>query len=103
MFPNPSRINKYLYIERTQTWKVRTLYFFGILSWLLIMCGYWGITGIDPFYTFFVLPIFVLLSIYHLASFFLNLFYRQFDLPRHQALVQTHSGEPPVDIFLPIC
>ena len=103
MLPNPSRINKYLYIEKTPTWKVRLLYTFGIVSWLLIMYGYWGIIGIDPFYTFFVVPVFVLLSIYHLASFGLNLFYRQFDLKKHFALVKAYHHEPPVDIFLPIC
>ncbi len=103
MLPNPSSINKYLYIEKTPTWKVRLLYTFGIVSWLLIMYGYWGILGIDPFYTFFVVPVFVLLSIYHLASFGLNLFYRQFDLKKHFALVKAYHHEPPVDIFLPIC
>ncbi len=103
MLPNPSTINKYLYIEKTPTWKVRLLYGFGIFSWILIMLGYWNVIGIDPFYSFFVIPIFILLSIYHLASFGLNLFYRQFDLLKHFALVKSYDKEPPVDIFLPIC
>jgi cellulose synthase (UDP-forming) len=108
MLPNPALIRKYLYIDSTPTWKVRSLYLFGLASWLLLMLGYWGAFGVDPFYSYFITPLFLLLSIYHLTSFGLNLFYRQFDLRHHRMkvkfwLVSSHDRQPPVDIFLPIC
>ncbi len=103
LLPNPASIQKYLYIEKTPTWKIRSLYLFGIVSWLLIMFGYWSIVGVDPFYSYLVLPVFILLSIYHLASFILNLFYRQFNLVQHFERVMAYKGEPSVDIFLPVC
>lgn len=103
MLPNPATIYKYRYIEKTSTWKVRCLYLFGIFSWLLIMVGYWGLIGVDPFYSWFVLPIFILLSIYHLCSFALNLFYRQFSLVDHFEKVMDYKDQPAVDVFLPIC
>jgi cellulose synthase/poly-beta-1,6-N-acetylglucosamine synthase-like glycosyltransferase len=44
-----------------------------------------------------------ILSIYHLASFSLNLFYRQFDLKQHFELLNRVIEKPAVDIYLPIC
>jgi cellulose synthase (UDP-forming) len=103
MLPDPLRIEKYLYIRKTPTWKVRLLYLFGIVSWLLIIYSYLGIMLVDPFYTWFVTPILALLTIYHLASFGLNLYYRKFDLDEHLEKVKNYIHEPWVDIFLPVC
>lgn len=103
MHPDPSFIKKYLYINKTPTWKVRGLYLFGIISWVLIVYGFLGVIGVDPFFTWFVAPIMLFLTIYHLFSFGLNLYYRQFNIKNHFALLQSYCEEPPVDIFLPIC
>lgn len=106
MFANPSRIHKYLYVEKTPTWKVRSLYLFGIISWLLVVYGFSGIITVDPFYRWFVAPILGLITIYHLLSFGINIFYRQFNLSKHHKLVKSfweYNKEPSVDIFLPIC
>jgi cellulose synthase/poly-beta-1,6-N-acetylglucosamine synthase-like glycosyltransferase len=114
---DPTTIDKYLYVRQTPTWKVRSLYVFGILSWLCILWGFRGAIALDPFYQWFVVPVLGILTIYHLASFALNLFYTQFDLDAHfrrvQAfwkirVVQTTKEvvfwrPPSVDIFLPIC
>lgn len=104
---DPAAIDKYLYIKTTPTWKVRSLYLFGILSWSLVLFAFSGVVGLDPFFTWFVTPMVVLLSLYQFASFGLNLFfYRQHDLKKHRALVSEFwkkYAEPPVDIFLPIC
>ena len=103
---NPASLDKYLYIRETPAWKVRSLYLFGIVSWLLVVFGFWGLITIDPFFTWFVTPIVALLTMYHLASFGLNLFYRQFDLKKHWARVMSFwidRREPTVDIFLPVC
>lgn len=103
MLPNPADIQKYLYIEKTPTWKVRSLYLFGLVSWYLIVSSYVGVVGVDPFYSWFVLPILILLTIYHTISFGLNLFYQQFGLKNHLQLVKDHGRQPWVDIFLPVC
>ncbi len=100
------QFDKYLYIKKTPTWAVRGLYLLGLLSWCLVLYGYWGIVFIDPFFTFFVTPIIILLTIYHFTSFALNLWYKQFDLSLHKALVKDYWSrhhEPSVDIYLPIC
>lgn len=103
---NPAYLDKYLYIRETPAWKVRSLYLFGIVSWLLVVFGFWGLITIDPFFTWFVTPTIALLTLYHMASFGLNLFYRQFDLKKHRNRVMSFwidRREPMVDIFLPIC
>ena len=114
---NPAKIDRYLYIRKTPTWKVRMLYLFGILSWLLILWGFRGAIFLDPFYRWFVMPVLCFLTIYHLGSFFLNLFYKQFDLKAHKKKKETFwrkrrvrkkngilsTNQPSVDIFLPIC
>lgn len=103
---NPSKLQKYTYITKTPTWKVRSLYFFGIVSWLLVVYGYIFSIGLDPFFSYIVIPIITFLTIYHLTSFGLNLFYKQFDLKKHKLLVESfwdNTNGPSVDIFLPIC
>jgi cellulose synthase (UDP-forming) len=114
---DPATIDKYLYIRKTPTWKVRSLYLFGIFSWLLILWGFRGAIALDPFYRWLVVPVLGFLTIYHLSSFFLNLFYRQCALPAHFHKVQAYwkgrmiqpwrdivvRRPPTVDIFLPIC
>lgn len=67
------------------------------------MQSYLSAIGIDPFFTFFVTPLFILLSIYQLASFGSMLLYRQFNLKKHLEMVASYKEEPPVDIYLPIC
>lgn len=103
MNADPSCIQKYLYIEKTPTWKVRGLYFFGLISWVLIVYGFLGVIGVDPFFTWFVAPCMALLTIYHFASFGIHLFYRQHDLQKHIALCQSFHEQPSIDIYLPIC
>ncbi|OGL79560.1 hypothetical protein A3J43_01265 [Candidatus Uhrbacteria bacterium RIFCSPHIGHO2_12_FULL_54_23] len=105
--PDPHAIDKYLYVERTPTWKVRALYAFGIVSWLLVLWGFGGAVRYDPFYRYFVGPILIVLTVYQLSSFILNLFYRQFDLAGHLLWVKIfwimRGRQSPVDVFLPIC
>ncbi len=103
MHPDPSKIQKYLYITKTPTWRVFSLYLLGIFSWLLIVGGFWGAIGLDPFFTWFVTPIMFLLTIYHFTSFGLNLFYKQYDLKKHFSIIKKYKDEPSVDIYLPIC
>jgi cellulose synthase (UDP-forming) len=98
--------DKYLYIRKTPTLQVRLLYSFGIVSWVLVMFGYTSIIFLDPFYTWFVFPVLLIITFYNLLSMGVNLLYKQFDLVKH---VQFTLGfwkcnyEPSVDIYLPIC
>ena len=114
---DPAKLDKYLYVRNLQTWKVRTLYIFGIVSWLLVLWGFSGARAVDPFYKWFVAPILATLTNYHLISFSLNLWYKQFDLHQHLRKIGEYwrAGyikktdtvvsfrQPSVDIFLPIC
>jgi cellulose synthase (UDP-forming) len=103
---NPETVNKYVYVERTPTWLVRTVYGIGIVVWIPVLFGSIALVGKDPFFTWFVLPIICILSIHYLTSFTLNLFYRQFDIKEHDRLVEKFwvaNKDPSVDIYLPIC
>lgn len=103
---DPNKVNKYLYIEKTPTWLVRILFGAGILTWLAVIYGYIPFLKLNPIFFFIVLPIIVFLILYHLVSYFINLFYKQFDLRKHKRLVKRYAlvgDHPLVDIFLPIC
>ncbi|HUO55813.1 MAG TPA: cellulose synthase catalytic subunit [Candidatus Paceibacterota bacterium] len=107
MLPDPEKLNKYLYIEKTPTWRVRAIYSFGIFAWLCVVYGFAQVIGIDPFYTWFDGPLVFLFSIYTLSSFALNLTYKQFDIKKHNTVLHeywaAHHVEPSLDVFLPIC
>jgi cellulose synthase (UDP-forming) len=106
MLADPANIQKYLYIEKTPTWKVRSLHLFGLFSWLLIGYGYLLIIGVDFYLTYIVFPIIGFLVVYHLLTLGLNLFYKQFDLKQHLKRIEEYwinKEQPSVDIFLPIC
>ncbi len=105
LLPNPSKIDKFLYIDKTPNWKIYSFYSFGIFSWILISIGYLSVIGLDPFYTFIIAPIMIFLTIYQLFSFSLNLFYKQFNKNKHLEFINEYwkeGNEPSVDIFLPI-
>jgi cellulose synthase (UDP-forming) len=104
--PNPITLDKYAYINRTPTWRVRAIFVFGIVAWLLVLYAYWYAVLTDPFYTYFIGPLLLVITLYHLSSYILNLCYRRFDLEKHNALTATFwaaQHEPSVDVFLPIC
>jgi len=104
---NPEELDKYLYIEKTPTWVVRSIYAIGIFVWLLCLYGYSGTLYFDPLYRWLVGPLLVFFTIYYLLSYGLNLFYTQFDLTKHKTLIASYWSrqirEPSVDIYLPIC
>ncbi len=104
---NPKDINKYLYIEKTPTWLVRSLYILGILCWLPVVYGYWLFIQAGPFYTWFILPVVLFFTIYYLNTYTINLFYKRPNLKKHIAFIEDFwrntPVEPSIDIFLPIC
>ena len=111
---NPNNVNKYLYIEKTPTWLVRGLFVIGMFAWIGVILGYVPFVKLNPIFFLIVFPIVTFLIVYHLVSYFINLFYAQFDLKKHQRLMRVHeflTNEkfkeeevyPLVDIFLPIC
>src|SRR5271163_2586332 len=105
--PNPEKIDKYLYVEKTPTWLVRTVFAVSIVAWIFVLYGYSGVLVYDPFYRWVAGPLLGFLSIYYLLSYGLNMFYMQFNLQDHILLTKrywtTRDSEPSVDIFLPIC
>lgn len=104
---NPNKLDKYLYIRRTPTWLIRGFYALGIVSWLLVAFAFARMIPYDFFFRWFVGPIVGFFTIYHVLNLGLNLFYKQFDLPAHLERVKKYwekrSGEPSVDVFLPLC
>jgi cellulose synthase (UDP-forming) len=104
---NPEQLNKYLYIEKTPTWGVRTLYMVGIVTWFGVIYGYSQFFKVAPIFLSIISPIIIFLIVYHLFSYCIDLFYKQFDLKSHKGLVEffwNHLGKyPTIDIFLPIC
>ncbi len=106
---NTKDTNKYLYIEKTSTWLIRTVYIFGIFTWVGVLYGYSLFLKSDPIFLFIITPIIIFLALYHLVSYFITLFYKQFDLKQHRILLNNYELEnhskplPLVDIFLPVC
>ncbi len=103
---NPEKIDKYLYTKNVPTWLVRTVYIFGIATWLPIIFSTVRSAGNDFVSTWIVLPVIAFLSLHYLASFVVALCYKRFDIAGHQKFVTDYwSGttEPSVDVYLPIC
>ena len=105
---DPNQLNKYLYIEKTPTWLIRTMYLLALLFWLPVAYGFYRGIGADFVFTY-IAPIFIgYFTIYHVVSFTLNLFYRQFDLQAHEYLKNNYWANQDnhnykIDVFLPIC
>jgi len=77
-----------------------------IVSWLLVLAGFFEAVIYDPFFRYFIWPILFLITVYHFLSFGINIAYRRFNLIKHQQIVRDYwskQSEPSVDIFLPIC
>ncbi len=103
---DPKDIDKYLYIRRTPTWLVRGVYIISILTWLCILLGFSGAVIYVPFYRYVAAPFLIFFTVYFILSYSLNLFYRQYNIPEHEALIRDYwqdREEPSVDVFLPIC
>ena len=103
---NPTELDKYLYIKKTPTWLVRSLYIYALCAWALVLLGYSGAIAFDPFYRWIAAPMLAVFTLYYGLGFGLNLFYRQFDVSKHAHLREGYwrmHFEPTVNIFLPIC
>ncbi len=104
---NPEAINKYLYIDKTPTWLVRSVYAIGICTWLLVAYEYALAAIYIPFYRWVIAPFVIFFSVYIILSFGFNLFYRRFNLKKHFVRLEqfwsANPVEPSVDVFLPIC
>ncbi len=111
---NPNSVNKYLYIEKTPTWAVRIMFGIGMLTWFGVIYGYGRFIKLNPIFFIIIFPIISFLILYHLISYFIDLFYKQFDLKKHQRLIRKHkflhelgygsyARTPSIDVFLPIC
>lgn len=101
--PDINQIRKYLYIEKTPTWKIRLFYTFGIATWIPIVWNIFSSSSFDPVYVWVLRPAMLFIALYQFATFFSYLFYKQFDIKKHQNLVKSYKPNPAVDIFLPIC
>lgn len=108
----PIELDKYLYIRKTPTWLVRTIYITGFITWFGVIYGYAQFYFLDKMFFFVILPFIAFLVIYHLLSYALTSFYKQLDLKKHLSFItnynltklsSTPNTLPSIDIFLPIC
>ncbi len=109
---DPQTINKYLYIDRTPTWLIRVIYGVGIVTWFILLYGYYTFYTVNPLFFWIIAPAVFFLFSYHVLSYSLMLFYEQFDIYAHKwnklhfnlrTLSLSKKEYPRVDIFLPIC
>lgn len=112
MDTNPLNIDKYLYIDRTPTWLIRFIYSVGILTWIGVLFGYYNFYAVNPVFFWLIAPVIFYLFVYHVLSYSLMLFYKQYDVRQHKLfrlmfnlrkLSNDGREYPLVDIFLPIC
>ncbi len=108
---HPEKINKYLYINKTPTWLVKFIYIIGATTWLGVIYGYSKFLNFNPTFFWVIFPLISFLIFYHLLSYIIIIFYKQFDLKKHKIFIDNYdikklsiNGEYPlVDVFLPIC
>lgn len=104
---SPSLVSQWLYVDTTPRWKVWGVYGFGLIAWGILLWGFSGVLVHDLIYTFFVLPLVVFMTVYHLISMGIILCYKKFKKEEHYNLLNKFWGgittPPTVDIFLPIC
>ncbi len=103
---HPAAYDKYAYIIKNAH-AVRFVYALGIVTWFSVLYGYARFFSLDRRYWLIFGPIVLLFTLYHLISYGLNLFYRAFDVRKHDAAVKKFwantKNDPSVDVFLPIC
>lgn len=99
--------DKYTYIiHRTGLFKAA--YIYAILSWILVLSGFYGLIIQDLWYSIILLPILIFQTIYLFTSYAIVLLYPKIDLKNHLQLVEEFVDiepqfKPNVDILLPIC
>lgn len=78
-----------------------------MLSWILVVYGYIGFVSLTPLLWIIFAPILLILTIYYVTSFGINLGYKKFDIKKHESLVrafrQPSREFAKIDIYLPIC
>ncbi len=102
----PENIDKYKYIIKN-AWKVRTIYLLGIICWLFVVYGFVVFFNLKLIYWLTIAPIVGIFTVHYLVSYGINLFYKSFDLDKHNAFIKKYWDKkkklPSVDIFVPIC
>ncbi len=85
---------------------MKGIYLFGILAWLTTFFAYFSFFNLDLFYWALFFPPILILTIYNIISYSINLFYKKPDLTKHQELVRefvNSKDKPSVDVQLPVC
>lgn len=104
---NPNKINKYLYINKSPNWLIMLVNAVGIITWSLVVYGYWDAIKYDAFFRWIIAPILAVFTAYYFLSYGMNLFYyRRLKLSNHKKLMSDYwenNNNPSVDIYLPIC
>lgn len=98
--------NRYLYIIKNPLW-LKLLYAFGILSWSLTIFAFTKFLNLNVAYWLIFGPVLAVLTIYHFLNYGINLFYKTFDIAKHNLQVEKYWKSkkkiPLVNIFLPTC
>ncbi|OGK66967.1 hypothetical protein A2377_03795 [Candidatus Roizmanbacteria bacterium RIFOXYB1_FULL_41_27] len=104
--PNKTPYSPYLYTTTNQ-FHIKTLYFFRILTWLMVVAGYAMFFSHYPLYWLLFAPIIIFFTIYYILSYAINLFYQKFDVKQHNKVKRQFwkklGIQPSIDIYLPVC
>lgn len=102
----PNIQEKYSYIIKYPI-LLKILYIIGLLSGGLVLYGFINFFAHNIWYWIFFAPIVFYLALYQTVSTCINLFYKKFDVQKHDAFKEkfwNRKKKPPViDIFLPVC
>ena len=96
----PTEEEKYLFLTQNKG----VLYFFSVLSFLLLIIGMIFFSRSHP-YLYLFIPWILVLSFYLSISYVVGVFGKPFHFKNHESLKNTyrHGYEPSVDIYLPVC
>jgi cellulose synthase (UDP-forming) len=87
-------------------WIMKSVYLFGIISWLITFVAYFNFFNLDLLYWAVFFPLISGLTAYYVISYAINLYYKKPDLEEHQKLTDNFiqsDNKPTVDIHLPVC
>jgi len=96
-------LDKYQY-ARTNPHLVRLIGVLGICTSLLMGYGLWKYIQLKPLYLLLFGPIAVIVIMNKVVRYTMQLFYQQFDIPKHEQFIEEFwekHEEPSVNVFLP--
>ena len=96
---------KHLYTSQNPV-TTRVIFFLGILSWLVILCGYIGLIRQNHLFLIICGVPIIFISLDIILGYILNFFAKPFDTKKHDLKTlyfKLCPQKPSVDLFVPVC